>query len=115
MTVQWCVPPCTHRYIWFSLPLLVQLMFYLSLSEGDIFSVKTAHVSEKEEQHCFCKQRNISGIPRGSETGGHPAASDAQHTVCKTCIEKIQGIFSTCILNKIPFFSCNVKQVGMIL
>lgn len=58
-------------------------MFYLSLSERDIFSVESGHVSEKEEQHCFCKQWNISGIPRGSESGGHPAASDAEHTLKK--------------------------------
>lgn len=58
-------------------------MLYVSLSERDIFSVETAHVSKKEEQHCFCEHLwtlNISGIPRDSDTGDHLAASDAEYT-----------------------------------
>lgn len=69
------------------------VVFHPSLSERDIFSVRSAHVSRKEEQHCFCKQRNISHIPRGWEPGGHSAASHAEHALFKTCTERTQNVF----------------------
>lgn len=67
----------SHVYLVFIIPAysIETVTLYLSLSERDIFSVGNARVSKKEEQHCFCKQLNISGIPRDSETVGQKLRS----------------------------------------
>lgn len=60
------------------------VMFYLSLSNGGIFSVRPLMCHKKRKNGVFSASGGISlRIPRGSDTGGHPAASDV----------KIQDIF----------------------
>lgn len=62
------------------------VMFYFSLSEGDIFSVRLLMCHKRRNNRVFIclfllffsASGGISlGIPRGSDAGGHPASSDA--------------------------------------